>query len=308
MRKHLLAGVALTSFWAGSALAADIPFLSKTPVPNWAGWYSGTQFAMECLSASHDSSTTGLDVTSNASVITDPTSTNSSVNNVTSTNVGYSTAQGNNCGAKLALYGGYNVMWGNSVVLGAQLEGGVANVRVNMTSNANGVSSGISTGTNTSVTPGFPTAVTTSLGTTSTTTSSTGTDTLDNRWQFSALGRVGVLLDPLDLLYVIGGYTYARFDYLNNYAVGMNGGTIGGGWERQIVRGWTVKVEGRYTKFANKNVTNTSSNTASLPTSSTAGTTTIAQTFTDRTVTNVNDRFSASIASILIGVSYYFGS
>ena len=41
-------------------------------------------------------------------------------------------------------------MWGSSVVLGAQLEGGVANVRVNMTSNANNVSSGISTTTNTS--------------------------------------------------------------------------------------------------------------------------------------------------------------
>jgi hypothetical protein len=67
-----------------------------------------------------------------------------------------------------------------------------------------------------------------------------------------------------------------------------------------VVRGWTVKVEGRYTKFANKNVTTSFGSSSS--------TVITGATTTSTSATNVNDRFSASIASILIGVSYYFGS
>jgi opacity protein-like surface antigen len=114
---------------------------------------------------------------------------------------------------------------------------------------------------------------------------------------------MGVLLDPVDLVYVIGGYTYARFDYLNNFAFGMNGGTIGGGWERQFARGWTVRIEGRYTKFASKDVTTNFSNASNTSSSSTAN----SSTSTNTSLTSNTDRFSASVASVLVGVSYYFG-
>jgi hypothetical protein len=100
-------------------------------------------------------------------------------------------------GLKLGLYGGYNLMWGNNAVLGAQVEGGVANVRVNMTSIGNSISNFTSTSTSTSITvgPGAGVTTTTSPPSTSPTLSnSTGTDTLDNRWQLSALARIGVLL------------------------------------------------------------------------------------------------------------------
>jgi opacity protein-like surface antigen len=113
-----------------------------------------------------------------------------------------------------------------------------------------------------------------------------------------------VLLDPVDLVYVIGGYTYARFDYLNNFAFGMNGGTIGGGWERQFVHGWTVRIEGRYTKFASKDVTTNSSNVSNTSSSSNN----IFATSTNTSLTSNTDRFSASVASVLLGLSYYFGT
>jgi opacity protein-like surface antigen len=211
-------------------------------------------------------------------------------------------------------------MWGNNAVLGAQVEGGVANVRVNMTSISNSISNFTSTSTNTSITVGPGAAVTTTTSppsTSPTLSNSTGTDTLDNRWQLSALARIGVLLDPVDLVYVLGGYTYGRFDYLNNFAFGMNGGTIGGGWERQFVRGWTVRIEGRYTKFASKEVTtfsSTSSSSSGSTTSSSSSTTLLStssnfsSTSTNTSVSSNTDRFSANVASVLVGVSYYFGT
>jgi opacity protein-like surface antigen len=302
MKKYLLAGAALvSSMWSASALPADFSLVAKTPiavVPNWVGWYSGTQFGMECLSTSHDNTTSTLNVNSSTQVF--PTFV-SPPSTTVSSSISSSTAQGKNCGAKLALYGGYNLMWGTNAVVGAQLEGGVANVRANMTSVGNSISSNTSTSTVVTTGPAGPvTAITTPPVTTSTLSNSIGTETLDNRWQLSALARIGLLLDPVDLVYVIGGYTYARFDFLNNFGFGMNAGTIGGGWERQIVRGWTVRVEGRYTKFASKEVTSNFSNTSNTSSPSFFGGGT--------TLTSVSDRFSASMASVLIGVSYYFGT
>lgn len=295
MKKYLLAGVALGSLWSASALSADLSLLAKPPVPNWNGWYSGTQFGMDCLNASHDNaSTSNSSSSSQTTVVLAPGTTITVPATNTTSTISSSTAQGKNCGAKLALYGGYNMMWGNNAVVGAQVEGGVANVRVNMTS----VGNSISNSTSTSISPGGTTF--TFSSTSSTLSNSTGTDTLDNRWQLSALARIGVLLDPVDLVYVIGGYTYGRFDYLNNFAFGINGGTIGGGWERQFVRGWTVRIEGRYTKFASKEVTTGFSNTSTTSSSSTITSTT--------STTSNTDRFSANVASALLGVSYYFGT
>jgi opacity protein-like surface antigen len=308
MKKYLLAGAALSSMWSASALPADFSLVAKTPiavVPNWVGWYSGTQFGMECLSASHDSASTSNFSSSIQSTFVSPQSTSITSSTSLSSSISSSTAQGKNCGAKLGLYGGYNLMWGNNAVLGAQLEGGIANVRVNMTSIGNSISNGTSTNTSITVGPTGPVTATNSPpSTTSTLSNSIGTDTLDNRWQLSALARIGVLLDPVDLVYVLGGYTYARFDYLNNFAFGMNGGTIGGGWERQIVRGWTVRIEGRYTKFASKEVTTNFSNASNTSSSSTSTVTTSTTTI----LSPGTDRFSASVASVLVGLSYYFGT
>ena len=168
MKKYLLAGAALvSSMWSASALPADFSLVAKTPiavVPNWVGWYSGTQFGMECLSTSHDNTTSTLNVNSSTQVF--PTFV-SPPSTTVSSSISSSTAQGKNCGAKLGLYGGYNLMWGNNAVLGAQLEGGIANVRVNMTSIGNSISN-TPAGTSTTVTVGPGGAVTTTTSPSST--------------------------------------------------------------------------------------------------------------------------------------------
>jgi hypothetical protein len=200
MKKYLLAGVALGSLWSASALSLDLSILAKpSVVPSWNGWYSGTQFGMDCINASHDSASTSNSSSNSQSTSISPqittttsstgtsssfisgsfTSTTSSTS--TSSSVGSSTAQGRNCGGKLGLYGGYNLMWGNNAVLGAQLEGGVANVRVNMTSIGNSISNFSSTSTSTSITVGPGAAVTTTTSppsTSPTLSNSTGIDTL----------------------------------------------------------------------------------------------------------------------------------
>jgi hypothetical protein len=163
MKKYLLVGAALSSMWSASALPADFSLVAKTPiavVPNWVGWYSGTQFGMECLSTSHDSASTS-NVSSNTQVVPTfvsapgTTTTLQAQSSSMSSSFSSSTAQGKNCGAKLGLYGGYNLMWGNNAVLGAQLEGGVANVRVNMTSISNSIfNSPPGTSTTVTVAPG----------------------------------------------------------------------------------------------------------------------------------------------------------
>jgi|ERR1700730_2345922 hypothetical protein len=170
MKKYLLAGIALSSLWSASALPADFSLVAKTPiavVPNWVGWYSGTQFGMECLSASHDSASTSNSSSSTQSTFVSPQSTSITSSTSTSSSIGSSTAQGKNCGAKLGLYGGYNFMWGNNAVLGAQLEGGITNVRVNMTSIGNSISN-TPAGTSTTVTVGPGGAVTTTTSPSST--------------------------------------------------------------------------------------------------------------------------------------------
>jgi len=110
------------------------------------------------------------------------------------------------------------------------------------------------------------------------------TDSLDNRWMVSLLGCGGVRVDPVDYVYLLGGYTYARLETLNSPigiagqaplfapvtgftqfpnavlrrsggdSFGLNGATVGGGWERQIAPRWSLRGEYRYTKFQGKDV------------------------------------------------------
>jgi outer membrane immunogenic protein len=85
------------------------------------------------------------------------------------------------------------------------------------------------------------------------------------RWMVSALGRVGVLVEPSTLAYAIAGMTIARFDYQNitdnlffqpgerYWAVGWS---AGGGIERKIDQNWSVRAEYRYTRFRDVDVSN----------------------------------------------------
>ncbi len=69
----------------------------------------------------------------------------------------------------------------------------------------------------------------------------------------SALGRAGWLIDPQDLIYVIGGWSYGHFTN-SDRVFAMHGPAVGAGIERQVARSWTVKAEYRYTHFLAKDV------------------------------------------------------
>jgi opacity protein-like surface antigen len=127
-------------------------------------------------------------------------------------------------------------------------------------------------------------------------------DTLDNRWLVSVLARAGYLVDPSDHLHVVGGYTYGRFENQIS-GFGMNGGTIGIGWEKRIFDGWNLRAEYRYTRFASNtvNLSEPSSSTSST-TGATPGSGTLASSL------NAAFRFSdVDMHSFWLGVSYNFG-
>jgi len=154
----------------------------------------------------------------------------------------------------------------------------------------------------------------TSTSTSSSFSSSTGTqslsDTLARRWLVSSLAKGGLLIDAYDLVYVIGGWTYAGFETpQNNARFGLHGGTIGAGVERQISPLWGIKVEYRSTKFQSKTVDLpvTSSTTTVSPTNNSGGTTS-GGTSTFATFTNNAARFSADMQTVWVGVSRYFGT
>ena len=82
-------------------------------------------------------------------------------------------------------------------------------------------------------------------------------DTLTMNWMLSALGRVGLLVDPRDMVYALGGWSFASFSTSiesedGNRTFTANGPSVGAGWERQIMDLWSFRAEYRYTKFLNR--------------------------------------------------------
>lgn len=68
----------------------------------------------------------------------------------------------------------------------------------------------------------------------------------------SALARVGFLADPDTLLYAIGGWTGAQFEYNDltdnpffepNETFWANGGSVGAGIERKWGQSWSLRAE-----------------------------------------------------------------
>jgi opacity protein-like surface antigen len=81
-------------------------------------------------------------------------------------------------------------------------------------------------------------------------------------WMLSALGRVGFLVDPRDMVYALGGWSFANFstsieaeDFVNHRTFTANGPSVGAGWERQIMDLWSFRAEYRYTHFLNRTLT-----------------------------------------------------
>jgi opacity protein-like surface antigen len=245
------------------------------------GFYAGAAFGLDWAHARESISETD----NFASTFTQPglsevnTQTNSDSFNFT----------GRSLGAVSSLSLGYNYMIDSKNVVGAQLEGGLTNAPVNL--KGSGVSIGNST---TVVTPPGGAAGTTVS--TSTSASTGESDSIESRWLVSLLMRGGRLADPDDYIYLLGGYTHGHFQ-ADGDGFGLSGGTIGAGWERRIVPGWTVKAEYRYTRFQNKDLALNSQ-------TSTTGSST-----TSSSSTGGDVHFSdLDMHSVWVGVSHYFGA
>src|ERR1700686_4082882 len=152
------------------------------------------------------------------------------------------------------LYLGYNYMLPSNFLVGAQIEGGTSNTPTRLTGLLSDPSQSVATSTN------FAGVVTTT--TSNGTSTGNGTGHLDNRWAMSALVRGGLVADPKDLIYLVGGLSYGRFEF-NDQSFGAFGGTVGAGWERTITPSWTLKAEYRYTRFQDRTLTESSSSSSS---------------------------------------------
>ena len=268
------------------ALVTKGPAIAAPALPSWGGVYAGAAFGITSLRARMNE--TDHFVLSEVETFPGGTFT------VTETFDSVAALRGRGTGAIANLFLGYNFVVGSNFVLGAQVEGGIANNRVTV----RGVSNSITAETFVSTPPGGA-AGTTNIVSTAT---ASDFDLIAHRWQASALARAGWLLDPADMLYIIGGYTYGRFEAVSQ-SFGLNGGTIGGGWERIVAPGWTLRAEGRYTKFQNKTVTSppfsetfTTTQTGAFGTSVTTGTESEA----------FAARVSADMWSVWLGVTHYF--
>jgi outer membrane immunogenic protein len=244
------------------AMATKAPALA--PAPSWSGLYWGAAFGMGWMGGQVTEATLETDANVAPGLPTFRTSTSSN-----------SALDGRNAGAIANLYLGYNILATPAIVLGGQVEGGVSNIRVNL--------------------GGSRSLVSGSGGTITQTETLSTTDVLDNRWMVSVLGRGGVLVDPADFVYLLGGYTYGRFEAFG-VGVGLNGGTIGAGWERQVAPGWMLRGEYRYTKFEGKDINQNSASTINQ-----LGVITI----NDASATT--DHVSADMHSVWLGVAHYFG-
>ncbi|HLX14681.1 MAG TPA: outer membrane beta-barrel protein [Bradyrhizobium sp.] len=267
------------------AMATKAPLLAA--VPTWGGFYAGASFGLASQHANRD------DVDSTASTQTIVTGTFSSTN--VSSDVFTPSLSGRGPGAMANLFLGYNYMLPGDYLVGGQIEGGVSNMRTRLTGPSSDLEQSLLTVNNAG-------AITTQTVTSQDSGNTTGH--LDNRWAMAALVRGGLVVDPKDLVYLIGGLSYGRFEFANDdQTFGAFGGTVGAGWERKITPSWTLKAEYRYTRFQDLALSTNFASTFSQTTNFVGG----MQTFT-RSIAGVdNNRLSGlDWHTLTIGVSHYF--
>jgi opacity protein-like surface antigen len=149
-------------------------------------------------------------------------------------------------GATIDLFAGLNMRVGAYLLAGLQIEGTLADTDFSVdgtratTISINGLPAG-------------------------TTSSGTFRPRLHSRSMASALGRVGVLVDPSTLMYAIAGLTAAQFEYQDDLRTNLTidrvwglGASVGGGIEHKIDQNWSVRGEYRYTRFRSTDVSGNS--------------------------------------------------
>lgn len=119
----------------------------------------------------------------------------------------------------------------------------------------------------------------------------------------AALVRGGLVVDPKDLVYLVGGLTYGRFEF-GDQTFGAFGGTVGAGWERRITPSWTLKAEYRYTRFQDRTLSANFPSSNNFTTTNASGAT---QTDTfSRASAEINRVSGLDWHTLAIGVSHYF--
>lgn len=236
MKRRLLRGLALPAFFAGPAMAADLPVKAPPPpIPaaaayNWTGFYVG-------LNAGGAWGTADPNTSATCNVSSAPGFSNPYFVCPAGAIVG---AAGSGSMSNDAFIGGgqigYNLQ-SNSAVYGIELDFDSFNLKT--ARQATGLEGS-----------GTPFTITSSLST---------------NWLFTARGRVGWAFDSL-LAYVTGGLAVTDLIGSNSYrdtgfAQGGPGGgtwtasetklgwTVGSGFEWALARNWSAKVEYLYVKF-----------------------------------------------------------
>ncbi len=256
-------------------------------MPAWGGLYGGVSFGPASIRAG--TSTASRNVSPQTTTLLDTGQVQTSLS-ITDT---VSNGSGRNWGALSDVYLGYNFRLGGNVIAGVQAEGTIANAQAQLD-----VAQGqVSTRTTTFTPPG-------TTSSSSSVAASTFLDSLAQRWAVSGLARLGVLVDPRDLIYVIGGYTYGGFEW-SGRTFGLNGATIGGGWEREIAPGWTLKAEYRYTQFENKDLPRSTSSAGTQATTGFFGPDSSVSTNAFTTTDRVS---GIALHALRLGITHYFGS
>ena len=303
------------------------------------GIYAGASFGLGTLRANESASLSLPSIFGNSSASNSSSTnsnsnfsnSNSSVTAQTGTATAFSDRQ---WGALGDIFLGYSAVLPNRIVLGLQGEGTLSRTSVRLNGTTSSVQNGTSSTSSSSnfSSPGFSSfSNSMSAGPTAGTVISGFSDQITSEWMASALVRAGYLIDPLDLIYVIGGYTYGRFSSpgqvaLGSFQFGMNGATIGGGWERRLSPSWTIRGEYRYTEFRGNDdqtggfsstsssstsglsTTTTGCNTCTPSSTTTNGTSTSSNTGSSFSPSSFSAHVSASVQTLRIGIVHYFNN
>jgi opacity protein-like surface antigen len=274
----------ITHYFGATALAsAPVAYTKAAPSPPqmWDGVYAGisrgpTWFSAATSTVNHNVSTSTRTLPAGGVTVT-----NSTTDTATS-------SSGKDWGAQADIFAGYNFRLGGNFVASLQAEGTIASNQAKLNASQVSVSNSV-TGTTT----------------TTTLTAATFIDNVAERWAVSALGRIGWLIDPRDLVYAVGGYTYGGFEW-GDRTFGLHGATVGAGWEREVAPGWTMKAEYRYTRFQDRDLPRTAASNSNQASVSAAG----AVTTTVNTSTSaITDRVSGlDLHALRFGITHHFGA
>jgi hypothetical protein len=245
----LLASAALlSSAFAQSAAAADWAMPSRpvvAPAPSWAGLYVSGSAGATWLKANTfgASNVVAIERSQQLRTFFNPlTGTDNPVFLVSNDQTfqfqttASDSASGSNTGAVFAFTMGYNLVFANSWLIGAQAEVSRNLVKTHMVGTGTSTESNTSSGTNFS-NPFFPPQTQSPFESGSTTSNKFETErTLSNDWTVSVLARIGVLATQEWLVYGLAGWSISGFDLDGSRPFTLDGFTYGFGVERDF--GW----------------------------------------------------------------------